>query len=373
MSERLSPEQAFLVMNGIPAVGPVTVNRLLAAFGGDPVAVLSATRAELAAVSGVGVKAAESVLAWAAAADPEAEQCRLARAGADFVARCSPCYPKPLLDIHDPPSGLYRIGKYDFSRPSVAVIGSRRCTRYGLEAARSFGAGLARAGFCVVSGLARGIDAAAHAGALEAGGVTVAVMGNGLDIVYPPENVELYQRIPDRGALLSEFCFGRTADRQSFAMRNRIVSGMSKAVVVVESDTDGGAMITARFALDQGRSVCALPGRIDQPTSRGCHQLIRDGATLVSSVEEILSEIDYLQGLCPLEGVQAAARGALPPPSDPGEARVLACLADGAQLSAEQLSLRLELDVQTVNASLLMLELSHRAARRVDGTYEVIS
>jgi DNA processing protein len=373
MSERLSSERAFLVLNGLPNVGPVTINRLLAAFGGDPAAVLGAHKAALAAVDGVTLRAAEIVAGWATHVDPVAEERRMAEGGADFVPRCSPCYPKPLLDIHDPPSGLYRIGNYDFSRPAVAIIGSRRCTRYGLDTARAFGAGLARAGFCVVSGLARGIDAAAHAGALDANGITVAVLGNGVDIVYPAENRDLYRRIPEKGAVLSEFCLGRTADKQSFAMRNRLVSGMSRAVVVIESDTDGGSMITARFALDQGRSVCALPGRIDQSSSRGCHQLIREGATLVSSVDEILSEINYLQGLCPLDGMKPVARSMVPAPADPTEAGILACLADGALLSPEHIALRLGLSVQVVNAGLLMLELSHRATRRTDGCYEVIS
>jgi len=373
MSERLPAERAFLVLNGLPQVGPVTIGRLLAAFGGDPSAVLAAPKAELLALQGVTAKAAEAVAGWAAHVDPVAEERRLAESGADFVARCSPHYPRALLEIHDPPSGMYRIGKYDFSRPAVAIIGSRRCTRYGLEASRAFGAGLARAGFCVVSGLARGIDAAAHAGALEAGGVTVAVLGNGLDIVYPPENIDLYRSIPERGALLSEFGFGRPADRQSFAMRNRIVSGMSKATLVVESDTDGGAMITARFALEQGRTVCAIPGRLDQPSSRGCHQLIRDGATLVTSVDELLSEINYLQGLCPLEGMQPVARGVRPPPADPQEAQLLACLAGGEALSPDFLAETLGLGVPAVKAGLLMLELAHRVARRADGCYEVTS
>ena len=145
----------------------------------------------------------------------------------------------------------------------------------------SLGAELGRLGFCVVSGLARGIDTAAHEGALSVEGKTVGVLGTGPDAVYPPENGVLFRRIKGSGALLSEFPFGRPAIRQSFPMRNRVVSGMSAAVVVVESAVDGGAMITARFAGEQGRNVFAVPGRIDQATSAGCHQLIRDGATLL--------------------------------------------------------------------------------------------
>ena len=206
----------------------------------------------------------------------------MAKAAATFITPRDVGYPRLLKEIHDPPIGLYRKGVYDFAQPCVAIVGSRRTTLYGQSVAKKLAADLARLGFCIVSGLARGIDTAAHEGALSVGGKTAAVLGCGIDIVYPPENLALYRRIEAEGAILSEFPFGRRADRQSFPMRNRVVAGIAEAVVVVETDVSGGSMITARFAGEQGRLIFAVPGRIDQNTSAGCHQLIRDGATLLT-------------------------------------------------------------------------------------------
>ncbi len=309
MEIALSRSQARLVLNALPHLGPITANRLLEACGGDPVAVLTADSATLRAVRGVGPVIAETLVGWRSHVDLVAEERGLRECGAAFFAAGDDGYPRLLREIHDPPIGLYCRGRYDPARTCVAIVGSRRTTQYGLATARGLGRELARRGFCVVSGLARGIDTAAHEGALEAGGSTVAVLGTGVDLVYPPENRTLTERIAREGALLSEFRLGRPADRQSFAMRNRIVAGMSAAIVVVESDVDGGSMITARFAAEQGRVVLAVPGRIDQPTSAGCHQLIRDGAVLLTSVEDVVDELSYLRGLRPSPIPDNAARG----------------------------------------------------------------
>src|SRR5688572_18783814 len=297
--ESLTEQQAFIILNALPNIGPITLNRILEELGGDPRAVFSAGQRRLEAVKGVGPVIAETIESWRNHVNLAREEDRMAKSAADFITTRDAGYPKLLKEIHDPPIGLYRKGRYDFSHPCVAIVGSRRTTLYGQAIAKKFGAELARLGFCVVSGLARGIDTAAHDGALSVGGKTAAVLGTGIDIIYPPENIELYRRIEAEGAIISEFPFGRRADRQSFAMRNRIVAGMSQAVVVVESDVSGGAMITARFAGEQGRQLFAVPGRIDQPTSAGCHQLIRDGATLLTSVDDILSELNYLEGFHP--------------------------------------------------------------------------
>src|SRR5688572_32910563 len=297
--ESLTEQQAFIILNALPNIGPITLNRILEELGGDPRAVFSAGRRRLEAVKGVGPVIAETIESWRQHVNLAREEDRMAKSAAEFITTRDSAYPKLLKEIHDPPIGLYRKGRYDFSHPCVAIVGSRRTTLYGQAIAKKFGTELARLGFCVVSGLARGIDTAAHEGALSVGGKTAAVLGTGIDIIYPPENLELYRRIEAAGAILSEFPFSRRADRQSFAMRNRIVAGMSQAVVVVESDVSGGAMITARFAGEQGRQLFAVPGRIDQPTSAGCHQLIRDGATLLTSVDDILSELNYLEGFHP--------------------------------------------------------------------------
>ncbi|MBI5693877.1 MAG: DNA-protecting protein DprA [Verrucomicrobia bacterium] len=368
----MSERQAFLVLNALPNIGPITLNRLLGELGGDPRAVLAADRRRLEAVKGVGPVIASTLAGWRDYFDPVREEERMARSGADFITVRDPGYPRLLKEIHDPPIGLYRRGGYDFSRPSVAIVGSRRTTLYGQSVARKFGAELARLGFCVVSGLARGIDTAAHEGALEAKGRTAAVLGCGIDIIYPPENLELFRRIEAEGAVLSEFPFSRRADRQSFAMRNRIVAGMCEATIVVESDVDGGAMITARFAGEQGRLIFAVPGRIDQNTSAGCHQLIRDGATLMTGVDDLLNELSYLDGLRPAPIAEKPAEVAAGRPANltPDEAAVHACFQGGAILSPDALAGATGLSAAQLSATLMMLELKRLVAKRVDGTYE---
>lgn len=296
----------------------------------------------------------------------------MAAAHVDFVTTRDAAYPRLLKEIHDPPIGLYRRGRHEFGQPCIAIVGSRRTTLYGQGIAKKLGAELARLGFCVVSGLARGIDTAAHEGALSVGGKTAAVLGTGIDLIYPPENLALYRQIEETGAILSEFPFTRRADRQSFAMRNRIVAGMCDGVVVVETDVSGGSMITAKFAGEQGRLVFAVPGRIDQPTSAGCHQLIRDGATLLTSVDDILAELNYLDGLRPAPipekaaGAAVTSLGAL----SAEEQAVLACFAGGAILSLDALAGQTGLSPAVLSANLMRLELKRVVAKRTDGTFE---
>jgi DNA processing protein len=222
--------------------------------------------------------------------------------------------------------------------------------------------------------LARGIDTVAHEGALEAGGPTIAVLGTGIDTIYPAENLDLYRKIEANGAVMSEFPFGRRADRQSFAMRNRIVAGMSAGVIVIESDVAGGSMITARFAGEQGRLLFAVPGRIDQSTSAGCHQLIRDGATLVTCVDDILSEFSYLDGLRPAPIGRKEVEGEVADPAplmNPVETEVFACFKGGAELSADEIMALTGRSAAEVSTTLMMLELQRRIARRLDGRFEV--
>jgi len=206
----------------------------------------------------------------------------------------------------------------------------------------------------------------------RAGGKTVAVLGTGPDLVYPRENGALFHRIEQSGALLSEFPFGRRADRQSFPMRNRIVAGMCVAVVVVESAADGGAMITARLAGEQGRTVFAVPGRIDQPTSAGCHQLIRDGATLLTGVEDILSELNYLSGGRP-RPARAKPGGGSVVDLTSDEKAVVGCFRGGAILTADALAAQTGLSIGPVSAALMMLELKRLIEKQLDGTYEAVS
>ncbi len=388
METVLSRSQALMVLNALPHIGPITANRLLEACGNDPVAVLMADPAVLRAVRGVGPIMAETLAAWRLHLDLAAEERGLRAHGATFLAAEDEGYPTLLREIHDPPIGLYRRGQYDPARTHVAIVGSRRTTQYGLATARRLAGELARRGFCVVSGLARGIDTAAHEGALDAGGSTVAVLGTGVDLVYPPENRVLTERMAREGALLSEFRLGRPADRQSFAMRNRIVAGMSAAIVVVESDVDGGSMITARFAAEQGRVVLAVPGRIDQSTSAGCHQLIRDGAVLLTSAEDVVDELGYLRGLRPGPIPDNAARGVVRAgdserdetpsgraalartPASPAEVAVLELFRGGAILAVEEVANSLGWTAERAMAVILRLELSGGLIKRADGRHE---
>lgn len=373
MADTLSERQAFMVLNDLPNIGPVTLHRLLEEFGSDPRDILAAPRRRLESVRGVGPETSDALVNWRTHFDLAREEERLAKAGATFITARDEGYPKLLKEIHDPPIGLYRKGDYLFGQPCIAIVGSRRTTLYGQSVAKKLGADLARLGFCVVSGLARGIDTAAHEGALSVGGKTAAVLGCGIDIVYPPENLGLYRQIAEAGAVLSEFPFGRKADKQTFPMRNRVVSGMCEAIVVVESDVSGGAMITARFAGEQGRLIYAVPGRIDQPSSAGCHQLIRDGATLFTNIDDILNELNYLDGLRPKAIATEGQMGLLEqlmPQLDAAERRVIAALSGGGMLGVDAITAATGLGSSEVSVALMGLELKKLVLKRADGTFE---
>lgn len=373
MSNPLTQRQAMLVLNALPQVGPVMLRRLMDAFAGDAVAALAADASKLAAVQGIGPKAVELIQDWERHFDLDKEAAKMARSNTRFIVQADADYPSLLKELYDPPIGLYWQGQYIVDRPCVAIVGTRRATLYGRSVAKRFAGELARMGFCIVSGMARGTDTAAHEGALEVGGKTVAVCGGGLDIIYPPENLDLYKEIVAKGAVASEFCFGRRVDRQTFPMRNRIVSGMSEAVIVVESDAAGGSMITARFAGEQGRQLLVVPGRIDQASSAGCHQLIRDGAMLVTSVDDVLEELRYARPSEPeldLSGAEPAA--------DPlagmsaVERQVYACFEGGEIIGSDAVCERLSLPPAEVSAALMGLELKRRVAKRGDGRFEAV-
>jgi DNA processing protein len=290
----MNPREAYIALNLIDHVGPVRVKRLLERFG-QPQAILAAGAKELMQVEGVGPEVAKAITGWSQA-DLDAELKRIADFGARVLTLDDPDYPANLRQIYDPPLALYVKGALEpRDRHAIAIVGSRQTTYYGLESARKLGYQIAYAGLTVVSGLARGIDTAAHQGALAANGRTLAVLGTGLDVVYPPENGPLYEKITNGGgAVMTQFPFGVRPDTQHFPLRNRIVSGLSLGTVVVEAGAGSGALITANMALDQGRQVFAVPGRIDSPQSKGCHRLIKGGAKLVEDAEDVLGEFEDL-------------------------------------------------------------------------------
>jgi DNA processing protein len=291
----MEARNAYLTLNALRAVGPVRVRRLRDAFGGVE-SIFQQSASRLADVEGVGRAAADSIVNWEQAFDPEKELAALDEKGWTFIHMEDAHYPGALKEIYDPPLGLYVAGdRAALAKTGMAVVGSRKTSYYGTETAKKLSYQMAYAGLAINSGLARGIDTAAHQGALAAKGVTTAVMGSALDQIYPAENQALAEKIlEEKGALVSEFPLGTAPDRQTFPMRNRIVSGMSRGVLVVEAGAQSGALITSRMALEQGRLVFAVPGRIDSPESKGCHALIKEGARLVEGIDDIMAEFEFL-------------------------------------------------------------------------------
>lgn len=286
--------EALVALNMVEQVGPVRLRHLLNHFP-DPVAVLGARRDALLRVPGIGEETADAIVAWERTIDLRAELAKADRIGCRILISEDEEYPPWLREIYDPPIVLYVRGSLrGEDRNAIAIVGSRQSTPYGVEAARRLAYQLGHVGITVVSGGARGIDTAAHQGVLAAGGRTICVFGTGIDRVFPAENTGLFERIAQEGAILTQFPFDRPADKQTFPIRNRIVAGMTLGTVVVEANLASGALITAKFAADYGRQVFAVPGRIDSPRSKGCHELIRQGARLCESAEDILGEFEYL-------------------------------------------------------------------------------
>ncbi len=290
----MDEREAYMALNIMKDIGPVSVRSLISALG-SPQAIFEVGKKDLLSVNGIRHGLVEKIMAQRDHIRVDQELKRARKMGAHIVTPVDEEYPKMLLEIHDPPLSIYLLGNLEpADKHSIGVVGSRSATYYGRESAESLSYQLARAGFGVVSGLARGIDTAAHRGALKGKGRTFAVLGGALDRLYPSENIGLAREIAEQGAVLSEFPFGRVPDKTTFPMRNRIISGLSMGVLVVEAGLRSGALITANQALDQGRSVFAVPGRIDSQTSRGTHQLISNGARLVESVDDIIQEFEYL-------------------------------------------------------------------------------
>lgn len=290
----MDARESYIALNMIDGIGPIKVRAMIDTLG-SPEAVFEASVDALTRVPGIGVRLAERLVAAPGRLDIAGEIRRAGKLGARIVTLLDDEYPSALKEIHDPPLALYVRGDLrSVDRHAVALVGSRRATHYGRTVADRLGYQLATVGFTVVSGLARGIDTAAHQGALKAGGRTFAVIGSALDRLYPPENAGLADRIADQGAVVSEFHLGVEPGRTTFPMRNRIVSGLCQGVVAVEAGRGSGALITCNQAGDQGRLVFAVPGRIDSPMSKGCHDLIRQGARLVDDVDDILDELQSL-------------------------------------------------------------------------------
>jgi DNA processing protein len=283
----------------VPGVGPRTRKKLLERFG-TPEAVLSAPPSELQSIPRVGSKLCRTICTAREEIDAESEIELCRQSQIEILTDQDKNYPRSLHDLPDPPGVLFVRGQLDASDAlAVAIVGSRHATHYGLTQAERLAASLARAGLTIVSGLARGIDAAAHRGALSAGGRTIAVLASGVLNIYPPEHKDLASEIAKHGAVFSESAPRAEPLAGMFPQRNRIISGLSLGVLVVEASGRSGALITARHALEQGREVFAVPGPITSRMSHGCHRLIRDGAKLVETVDDILEELGPLVAAAP--------------------------------------------------------------------------
>lgn len=356
--------ESWLRLSLINGLGDESIRRLLVAFG-SPSAILSANASDLERIVkknvaqniryGVDEKKLSAALNWLE--DP----------ANSLITLADPDYPSLLLNIPDPPPILYFKGQRKLlNTPALAVVGSRNATPQGLSNAETFSEAISNAGLCIISGMALGIDAAAHHGGLRGVAASIGVVGTGLDIVYPARNHELAHRLAKEGALISEFPLGTPAIGRNFPRRNRIISGMSQGCLVVEAALKSGSLITARQALEQGREVLAIPGSIHSPLSKGCHALIKQGAKLVENTQDILDELDYQSNKNNVQRIKKvdvtnAMEGAL----------LLKYLGhDIADI--DTLCVRSGLTAETVSAMLLTLELDGVIASLPGGYYQRI-
>jgi len=357
----MTETEAHIALNMVPRLGPVRLRRLLAAFD-TPQRILAASASELERVDGIGPEVARSLASWEKHIDLAGELRRIADFGAHVLIQTSPDYPPLLREIHDPPIALYVWGELsERDRHGIGVVGPRKPSHYATECAKKLSYQLAYAGLTIYSGLARGIDTAAHQGALAAKGRTVAVLGSGLNHLYPPQNQELAEKIAaGQGAILSEFPMDTKPDRQTFPMRNRIVAGCSFGLLVVEAGLTSGALITAGQAADQGRTLYAIPGRIDNPAALGANRLIQQGAKLVQSASDILDDL----------GLLFAEQPDLPAPTRPtnlteSENTVLSALTDDEN-PIDAITTRSGLPTSIVSSTLLALEMK-RLVKQLPG------
>ena len=356
---RADPELAgWLQLSLTPGLGPATLRNLLRKFG-LPREVLARKRSELASfLAPESLEAMESqrirdavgrALDWAAASEHF------------VITLADESYPRALLEIADPPAVLYAHGRVDLlQRPALAIVGSRNASAQGESNAEHFAKALSDAGLTIVSGLALGIDAAAHRGGLSGAGSTIAVLGTGVDVVYPNRNAELAAEIARRGLLVSEFALGTPAIAQNFPRRNRLISGLARGCLIVEAAIASGSLITARCAADQGRDVFAIPGSIHSPLAKGCHALIKSGAKLVESADDVLAELAGFQPIARASTLAAA------PSADTG----LLAVMGHDPVDVDSLCERAGLSPEEVTSQLLRLELDGRVTALPGGLYQ---
>lgn len=345
----MNPKAYWVGFNYVKGIGSVRLNRLLQAFGGDLRAAWEAPYEKLIAVR-LHPRLVENVLRVRSQIDLERIWENIERKGIQVITWEEEAYPSLLRQIDQPPPVLYIKGEYlPEDELAVAVVGTRRVSAYGKQVAEELAAFLARNQVTVVSGLARGTDAVAHQSALREGGRTLAILGCGVDLIYPPEHVKLAEEITANGALISDYPPGTPPESSNFPPRNRIISGLSLATIVIEAGETSGALITASFAADQGREVLAVPGNIHSPNSKGVNRLIQSGARPLLNPADVLEALNIQQ-----INTRRIARKVLP--SDETEAKLLQVMGND-NLTADEISFLSGLPIDKVSACLIMMEL----------------
>ena len=367
----MTNQEACIILNMISGIGPARLAALLA-FCGEPAEIFQTPVRDLASVQGISESMAERIVNWEKWVDLAHELDLAQRGGVRIITRDEEDYPVLLSQIHDPPICLYIRGKLpaNLSSRSLAIVGTRNMTSYGQRMARHLAEAAAYSSFTVVSGLAYGVDAIAHRAALDAGGESVSVLGGGLARIQPQEHVPLAREIAGHGAVISEFPMEFSPTRHSFPMRNRIISGLCRATLVIEAGLNSGSLITASFAMEQGRTVFAVPGQADNPQAAGCNRLIRQNAILTETFDDILEEFDFLPGFGHQENM-LREEGTMDEFLSGGEeesavsteaAKILDFLLKG-DAAVDEISAALNLSAGEITAALIGLELLRRVRK----------
>ncbi len=351
----------WLALSMIEGIGPIRINKLINHFG-DPLSIWKADKHQLRKVDGF-YKLADVIIKERKRININKILQRLKKLNISYLCLNDPEYPQILKKIYDPPPVLYYKGNYQFNHPCIAIVGSRRCTSYGRKIARALAYKLVQRNITVVSGMARGIDTCGHQGALKGNASTIAVLGSGLDYIYPPENRKLYKKIQEKGLVITEFPPGVEPKPENFPRRNRIISGLSQGVIVVEAAARSGSLITADLALEQGREVFAIPGNIDKNSSKGTNNLIKKGAKIVTCIEDILEEL-FLDTEC-----KSKKNKIRYPTLNKKEEKIIKILQKNDLLDIDKIVEISGLGVAEVNSLLLKLELKDLIKREAGKKY----
>jgi DNA processing protein len=365
--------KALLLLNRLPGLHAKNIGELLSLFGTLDALVDPRTLNELSALNAAGKRLSDRIRREHNVFDAEQELRLIEKNNVDIIGFEDQRYPSLLREIADPPLALYQRGLCDLEKESLSIVGSRNASFYGLEIAEAFAKGCAEHSIRVVSGFAKGIDAAAHRGALAAGGTTVAVLGCGVDVIYPRSHERLYEEIMENGALISEFAMGTAPFGYNFPQRNRIIAGLSRGVLVVEASPRSGSLITARLALEEGREVYSIPGKINYEGAKGTNRLLREGARFVESIEDILEDYPGCQrenDVAPQQ--RASQREGSVQALSLDEQQVLALISSTPK-SADDIGRDLTLPLNTVQMILTQLELKKVITKRTGGAFVLLS